>query len=355
VRRHDAATLTREYGESVTQVLAPPPAERLPARHNRPTISVVIPAYQAAAFIADAIDSVLAQTYPAHELVVCDDGSTDDLGAALERYDGRLAVVRQENRGLSAARNRAVAETSGEFVAVLDADDVFLPEYLDRMASAAVARPDLDIIACNAYLEVDGRVVGTYYPDVATFVTGDQRQGALHNHFIFGLATFRREPLLAVGGWDESMRLIEDTDCFIRLILGGAIAGLVDQPLARYRLREDSLSSDRAATMAAQVRMLEKFLDHHGLADAERIFLQKEIRVKRAEARVAVAEAALDRGAPNRRSAALALALGELPPGVGLGTRVRALAAAAAPSLAQTWMARRPDGRSSLRRETRGR
>lgn len=339
----------------MTQLLAPEPSQPVSDRTDAPTISVVIPAYQAAAFIADAVDSVLAQTYPAHELVVCDDGSTDDLAGVLARYDGRLTVVRQENRGLSAARNRAVAETTGELVAVLDADDVFLPEYLERMAAAATERPDLDIIACNAYLEIDGRVTGTYYPDIARFVVGDQRRGALHNHFIFGLATFRRERLLAVGGWDESMRLIEDTDCFIRLILDGARAGLVEEPLARYRLREGSLSSNRGATMAAQVTMLEKFLDHPALDDGERDFLRHELRIKRAEARVAVAEAALDRGAPNRRSAALALALGELPPGLGLGLRIRALAAAAAPSLARAWLSRRPGGRSALRRETLGR
>lgn len=339
----------------MTRLLAPPRPRQASPRREPPSISVVIPAYQAAAFISEAIDSVLAQTHPAHELVVCDDGSTDELAGVLERYGDALTVVRQENKGLAGARNRAVAETSGEFVAVLDADDVFMPEYLERMVDAAVERPDLDILACDAYLEVDGRIVGTYYPDVAKFVVGDQRRGAIHNHFIFGLATIRRERLLAVGGWDESMRIIEDTDCFIRLILDGARAGLVDEPLARYRLREGSLASDRGATMAAQVAMLENFLDHPALDADDREFLRREIRVKRAEARVAVAESALDRGAPTSRAAALDLALGELPPGVGVGTRARALAAAAVPSLARRWLTRRPDGRSALRRETRGR
>ena len=339
----------------MTRLLAPPRPRQASPRREPPSISVVIPAYQAAAFISEAIDSVLAQTHPAHELVVCDDGSTDELAGVLERYGDALTVVRQENKGLAGARNRAVAETSGEFVAVLDADDVFMPEYLERMVDAAVERPDLDILACDAYLEVDGRIVGTYYPDVAKFVVGDQRRGAIHTHFIFGLATIRRERLLAVGGWDESMRLIEDTDCFVRLILDGGRAGLVEEPLARYRLREGSLSSDRGATMAAQVTMLEKFLDHPALDDGDRDFLRHELRIKRAEARMAVAEAALDRGTPNRRSAALALAFGELPPGTGLGTRLRALAAAIAPSLARARLTRRPGGRSALRRETRGR
>jgi glycosyltransferase involved in cell wall biosynthesis len=339
----------------VTQLLAPEPSQPVPAGTAAPTISVVIAAYQAAAFIADAVDSVLGQTHPAHELVVCDDGSTDDLAGALERYGDAVTLVRQENQGAAAARNRAVAETTGEFVAILDADDVFLPEYIERIAAAAAARPDLDIISCNAYLEIDGRTTGTYYPDVATFVVDDQRRGALHNHFIFGLATIRRERLLAVGGWDESTPPIEDTDCFIRLILDGARAGLVEEPLARYRLREGSQTSDRATTMAAQVTMLEKFLDHPALDDGDRDFLRHELRIKRAEARVAVAEAALARGTPNRRSAALALAFGELPPGTGLGTRLRALAAAIAPSLARARLTRRPGGRSALRRETRGR
>jgi len=223
------------------------------------------------------------------------------------------------------------------------------------MAEAAVARPDLDILTCDAYLDVDGRIVGTYYPDIAKFVVGDQRRGAIHNHFIFGLATIRRARLLAVGGWDESIRMGFDTDCFIRLVLDGARAGLVDEPLARYRLRVDSLASDRGATMAEQVAMLEKLLEHPALDTGDREFLRHEIRVKRAEARVAVAESELARGTPKSRAAALELALGELPPGVGIGTRARALAAAAVPSLARLWLTRRPDGRSALRRETRGR
>jgi glycosyltransferase involved in cell wall biosynthesis len=339
----------------VWHILAPP-APRVPLEPGpTPTFSVIIAAYQSASSIAEAIDSVLTQTHPPREIVVCDDGSTDGLERALEPYRDTIVFLRQENRGPAAARNAAAHVASGEFVSILDADDVFLPHYLEAMADIASQRRDLDILTSDAYLEVDGRIIGRYYPAIARFVVGDQRRGAIHNHFIFGLASLRRDRLLAIGGFDESLRRSVDRDCFLQMILAGAKAGLVDEPLARYRLREGSVSANRAASVRDEVAILEKAATHPTFTDDERAFLERELRVKRAETRLVLAEAAIRRRESDRRSRALDVAFRDLPPGFGFRTRVKAVAAAVAPSLAGRFMTRPERLASMLRPETRGR
>lgn len=335
--------------------LAPRPQGR-PEPGPSPSFSVIIAAYQAAASIGEAIESVLTQSTPAHEIIVCDDGSTDDLPGALAAYREDVTLVRQDNRGEAAAKNAAAAVASGEFVTILDADDIFLPRYLEAVSELAATRPDLDILTTDAYLELDGRVIGRYYSDVAKFVVGDQRRGALHNHFIFGLASVRRSRYLSVGGFDETIRN-PDTDFFLRAILAGGSAGLVDAPLAIYRLRQGSLSADPAANMRSEVAILERARANPGLTAGERAYLEEQLEAKRAESRLVSAAAAVAEGSPDVRRQLLAAAFGRLPPGFSVQARCKALAAAAFPRLARRLLRRQGTrgGASILRLGTRGR
>jgi glycosyltransferase involved in cell wall biosynthesis len=266
-------------------------------------------------------------------------------------------LIRQDHRGTGAARRAAAEAASSEFVSILDADDLYLPDYLEAIEHLAVSRPDLDILTTDAYLEVDGRIIGRYYRDIARFVVGDQRRGAIHNHFVFGLASLRRQRLLDAGGFDQSLARGVDRDCFLRMTLAGARAGLIDAPLARYRLRVGSVSSDRAASMDEELRILERAGAHDSLNAEERAFLGRELSVKRAEARMVAAEDAVRRRRDDARSRALEVAFGELPPGFGARTRVKALATAAAPRAAAWFVARNGigGGASTLRPEMRGR
>jgi hypothetical protein len=316
---------------------------------------VVIAAFEASAFIAQAIDSVLVQTQPAYEIVVCDDGSTDDLERALEPYHDRITFVRQEHRGENAAKNACFRAATGDFVVILDADDVFLPERLSALAELAMQRPDLDILTTDAYLEVDGHIRGRYYRGTARFVEDDQRRGVIRTDFIFGLAAVRREPLLAIGGWDESLQVGGDADCWARLILGGSKAGLVDEPLAVYRLRAGSASSDRVANLLGAVGYVERCLAHPSLTDEERRFGRGVLEIKRREAALLAAEAALRGLRPNPRRRCLEIAFGL--PGYGVSVRTKAAAAAIAPRAAGHYLAwrERRTGRSPLRLSTHGR
>lgn len=319
-----------------------------------PSFSVIIPAYQAAAFIAEAVESVRAQTLPPHEVIVVDDGSTDDLESALAPYGAELIVLHKDNGGLASARNAGVRAASGEFVAFLDADNVYLPEFIEAVAELATARPDLDIVTTDAFLELDGRVYGRYYRGKARFIADNQRRGIIHQHFIFGNGAIRRETLLAIGGYDETV-VAEDTDLFVRMILGGSRAGLVDEPLCIYRIRPGSLSSRRTRMLAAGVVVLERARNHPSLTPTERRYLEQELAAKKRWAALAAAEEALRGFAPHPRRRALEVAFGA--PGYGIVPRVRALAAALAPRLAGRYLERkeRRTGRSRLALRTHGR
>src|SRR5687767_14566662 len=116
-----------------------------------PTVSVVIPTYNYGRYVGDAIDSALAQTRPPDEVVVVDDGSTDDTPDRLAAYGDRIRVVRQTNQGLSAARNAGIRAAHGDWVAFLDSDDAFHPRKLELQLGALARRPELRLLATDGF------------------------------------------------------------------------------------------------------------------------------------------------------------------------------------------------------------
>jgi len=306
----------------------------------RPTFSIAIPAYQAAATIGEALESALSQTLPAVEVVVCDDGSTDDLDAALAPYRDRIVLLRQENGGEGAAKATATEAARGDFVALLDADDAYLPERLEAFAELAVARPDLDVLTTDAYLESEGRVVRRCYAEGWRFETGNQRREILRRNFVFGSAAVRRERLLAVGGFDRTLRFVADWDLWIRLILTGSGVGLVDEPLYRYRVGPAALSAQRAALVRGSVAVLERAARRHDLSPEERRIVGETIAARRAELlRLELDEALAGARQGVRSRAARVLREASLP----ARTRAKAALAVVAPSAASR-LQRRPQG-----------
>lgn len=313
-------------------LLVPPPSQDISPASSPPTFSVIIAAYQAAATIGDALASVAAQTVPPYEIVVCDDGSTDALDLALEPFRDEIVLVRKENGGEASAKNASAVAASGDFVVILDADDVYEPERLEALAELSVRRPDLDILTTDAVLEVEGRAVRHCYDSTWPFEIRDQRRGILERNFVFGLAAVRRDRLLEIGGFDEAIRWTADWECWIRLILSGSRVGLVDQPLARYRLLETSLSARRTAMIAGRVQTLEKTLGHPGLGPGERVAAGRALEGHRLELAVEEARASVLEARDDARSRLIALALDRR---VGMRTRLRAAVSAIAPALAR--------------------
>jgi glycosyltransferase involved in cell wall biosynthesis len=304
-----------------------------------PTFSVIITAYQVAGFISEAVESALGQTVRPHEVIVCDDGSTDELETVLAPYRDEIVYMRKERGGTSSAINAATTAASGEFVAVLDADDAYLPERLEALGALASARPDLDILVTDAYVEVEGRVLGRFN-DRVEFAVDDQRTAILDRCFCAWPA-YRRSRLLAAGGYDESLVIAHDWECPIRLILGGSRAGLVDEPLYRYRMRPESLTADRLASLRWRVRMLEKPQLRQGLSPTEFRCLAQSLAAQRRSLLLTEAEAAVRAGAADARRRSLRVAVGR---DIGLRTRLAGVASAIAPGLARRVLERRRRG-----------
>ncbi len=309
------------------RLLAPPPRFVL-ADPPPVTFSVIVPVYQSAAVIGDALASLFSQTRIPDEVIVSDDGSTDDLGAALEPFQDRITVVSGPNAGPAAARNRALGVASGDFVASLDSDDEFLPGRIEALEHAARARPDLDLVATDVVFEANGRSTGTFNAQ-ASFPENGQRSAALDRCFV-AVPAMRRSRLLAIGGFDESLRTSEDWDVLIRLVLAGASAGLVDEPLYRYRLRPDSVTADRLGALRSRVDVLDGLRSHPGLSPREEQELERSRDVKFRRVLQAEAELAVTSGGSGVRRRALALARA---PGSSARQRLVALAWAASPEL----------------------
>ncbi len=329
----------------MTPFIAPsaPPGGRA---EGVPTFSVIIPAYQAADVVAQAVESALDQTIPAHEVIVCDDGSTDDIEAALAPYRERVLFLRKENGGGASALNTAARAATGEFVSLLDADDAYEPERIEAVGELAAARPDLDIVMTDSYMELEGRIVGRFSEETP-FAAEAQRTAILDRCFIAWPAV-RRDRLRAIGGFDEALRIAYDWDFWLRLLFDGARAGLVDVPLHRYRISGESLSGDRPAALRERVTILEKVSDA-SLSERERVALRRSLASKRSRAALAEAQAALRAGSPDARRRALIVAVGR---GYGTPTRLNAMLAVLAPRLAARRLERQEAraGRSLLRR-----
>lgn len=289
----------------------------------------MIPAYQAAAHIRQAIESVLEQTVPPLEIIVSDDGSTDDLAGALEPYGAHIQLVCGPNGGLPVARNRGFRAASGEFVANLDADDVLYPEWIEAVGELAAARPDLDILTTNGYRVDNERRLRRCYGDYwGVFEIANQRREILRRNFIVAFAAVRRTRFLEVGGFDEE--IVSAWDLWLRLLVDGSRAGCVDELLFEYTAREGSLSTAPGRAPDTAARVLEKALSMD-LSARER----EEITIALASERVLwerqMLHFELASGQRHARGRALRLVLKR---GHGFLPRLKMIAAAVAPGLA---------------------
>jgi hypothetical protein len=307
----------------------------------QPSFSVLVAAYQAAGTIRDALASVFTQSELPFEVIVCDDGSTDDIDGALGPFRDLITVLHKPNGGEGSAKNAATRAAAGDFVVFLDADDTFLPDRLACLRDLSRELPDLDILTTDAWLVVDGKRVRRCYTDDWPFEWVDQRREILRRNFIFGLAAVRRERLIAAGGFDESIPRTTDWDLWIRLILDGARAGAVLEPLAEYQVHPHALSTDRIGMRRGAVQTLTKALGNPLLRTDERAVLEDSLEAYRRELRLLEGRRDLIAGAPAVRRRMLGMALDD-----GFEARARAAALLAA-------MAPRTAGRVQRRRAAR--
>lgn len=203
------------------------------SRAEQPLISVVIPAYNGEAFLEQAIESALAQTWPRIEVVVVDDGSTDRSPEIAASYP--LKLVRQENRGVAAARNRGVDEADGDLLSFLDQDDMVRPEKLERQLEALLAQPEAGLSSCKMRVFLEP---GCSVPD---WIDADMLGRELHSLQVGTLLVWRRT-FERVGRFDDSYRWGNDTDWFMRSREAGVPIARVEEALTLYRVHDENES-----------------------------------------------------------------------------------------------------------------
>lgn len=321
-------------------VIVPASSPEVPPR-SQPTFSIVIAAYQAESTISEAVTSALTQTYPALEVIVCDDGSTDGTASALNSYGSAVTVIRQDNRGEASAKNLAVRHAHGDFVVVLDADDVFLPRRVEALAWLATTHPDLDILVTDAVVEVDGKPIRRAYHAGWPFPSTDQRAAILDRNFVLGMCAVRRDRWEAAEGFDPQLAFAADWEFWQRLILSGSRVGLVSEPLARYRLAPGTLSSNRVDLVQARLKVLSRAYQLSDLTLEERQVLTLAIRRERRDLARRLADGSLAQGGWQARRRFGKILLGQ---DFGIRTRLGALIAVASPPLAARRRRRRTDG-----------
>jgi glycosyltransferase involved in cell wall biosynthesis len=227
---------------------------------DTPLVSVVIPTYNYGRFVTEAVDSVLAQTRPAEEIIVVDDGSTDDTRERLRPYEGRVRYVYQNNQGLSAARNAGIRAARGDLIALLDSDDLWHPAKLAFQVQAMTRSPELGLVAADAVrdLKQGWPEVGEPGPLPLRAVT--LRDLLIRSRFGPSGVLVRKPCFDAVGDFDTALRSAEDRDMWIRIAARFPVAKL-EVPLWWYRLHGGNMSAAARRMEENEMRVLRRALD----------------------------------------------------------------------------------------------
>jgi glycosyltransferase involved in cell wall biosynthesis len=224
-----------------------------------PPVSVVIPAYNYAHYLPQAIASVLAQTHSTLELLIVDDGSTDNTRAVVAAMaDPRLRYLWQENAGLSASRNTGLRSASHEFVAFLDADDLWMPEFLATAMRRFVELPAEFAVVATGTERMDADGQARTSPAFTVLSTGEltSRFFCLRNRPLSSSVVVKARACLEAGGFDTTLRSSEDRDMWIRLTARGHRFFYVNEPLARIRRHPKNMSKNAPRMKANSQRVL---------------------------------------------------------------------------------------------------
>lgn len=230
-----------------------------------PLVSVVIPVYNGAKYLREACESVLSQTYEPLELIVVDDGSTDDSPQVIRSYGSRVASIRQDNGGVSRARNTGIQAAKGEYVAFLDQDDWFLPDKIARQVERFRADGSLGLVHTGIlqYSSESQSYVKGIYQNIST----DPLEGWCYDRLLFANGIInssvmvRKTALTLSGGFDETMpgNTIQDYDLWLRIARRFPLC-YVPESLTVIRLHREQGTWDRRAMLKEEVRLMERVL-----------------------------------------------------------------------------------------------
>lgn len=229
-------------------------------------VDVIIPVFNGATYISDAVNSVFAQTFRDTRVFVVDDGSTDDTRRRLSAYRGRINYIYQHNRGPAAARNRGIRAGEGEYIAFLDADDIWLDEKLEKQLRALEMNKKAEFVYCDNYFVDAGREPIENYCFQPLMKRGDILEELFCRYFIITSSlVVRRACLQKTGLFDETLKVGEDYEFFLRLARFFE-AEVVEEKLWERRVLENSLSRrdfvlDARTDLITLKRFIQKYPD----------------------------------------------------------------------------------------------
>jgi glycosyltransferase involved in cell wall biosynthesis len=225
-------------------------------------VSVIIPAYNIEKYISQTIDSVIHQTYKNIEIIIVNDGSTDNTEKIIQKYsqkDSRIIIVNQQNGGVSAARNSGFKKASGDYFCIIDSDDIMLPEKIATQVNFLEHNKDIDFTYSKVYYFFDGSY-DIYQRDLAA-ISGNAVYKKLlqYGNFIYtSTVLFRRSVFDDFGGFDETLRSAEEFDYWLTLASQGVKFLHQDTYLTLCRSRKGGLSSDSVTMYASAVSVIQK-------------------------------------------------------------------------------------------------
>lgn len=203
-------------------------------------VSIIVPCYNQAVFLSEALDSVLAQTYTNWECVIVNDGSSDNTGEVVQRYikqDTRFKYIEQPNKGPAAARNNGIEHSCGEFILPLDADDLIAPTYLEKAVNVFTLRTNTKLVYCKA--DKFGLVNEPWILDEYNY------DRFIWDNCIFCTAMYKRSDYLRTGGYSVNMTHgLEDWDFYLSLLDKDDIVHCIDEVLFHYRIKKVSRDTE---------------------------------------------------------------------------------------------------------------
>ena len=181
-------------------------------------VSVIIPTYNRSQYVCEAIDSVLAQTYQDFEIIVVDDGSTDDTKEQLEAYGARIRYIAQENAGPGVARNRGILEARGDYVAFLDSDDMWYPTKLEKQVAVLDNQPTVGFVYCDCTRGPKADICAKGHFSEVRPASGNIFDQLIHANYVFTPGVLvRRDVLARSGTFDPTLQTAQDYDLWLRL------------------------------------------------------------------------------------------------------------------------------------------
>jgi glycosyltransferase involved in cell wall biosynthesis len=235
-----------------------------------PRVSVIIPSYNCDRYLKRAIDSASAQTYKDYEILVVDDGSTDDTKDVAMQYGRKVTYLYQQNRGVSAARNHAISKASGELLAYLDADDMWYPEKLERQVAFLDAHQECGMVHSEMSVinEQDEVLHVRFYEETKRSVPQGYcvQQLLMRCHIQTLTVVERRSSFDRVGGFDDRLPIVQDYLHWTMIAAEGQAVGYLAEPLGKYRWRTGSLIGNYPRLLEDYVRIYDILLHEKPIA-----------------------------------------------------------------------------------------